>query len=113
MLFTWRFFVQSRECRQDDVELYSELRKRDLHMGVAVKHLHLHLHPYLILRLLHSRCLTLGYFGKLLWLLLLGQLSELQLRVVHQPNFSGFILLSFIETREPLLQMIGLLLMRD
>jgi len=96
--------VQSRECPQDDVELYNELRKRDLHMGVAVKHLHL---------LLHARCLSLGYFGKLLWLLHLGQLSELQLRVVHQPNFSDFILLSFIKMREPLVWMIGLLLMRD
>ncbi len=92
MLFTWRFLVQSRECRQDDVELYNELRKRDLNMGVAVKPL--------LLRLIHPRCLTLGSFGKLLWLLHLGQLSQLQPRVVLQPYFLDFILLSFMEMRE-------------
>jgi hypothetical protein len=98
MLFTWLFLVQSREWSQDDVEFYNELRKRDLHMGVADKPLHLH--PHLLLHLLHPRCLTLGSFGKLLWLLYLGQLRELQLRVVLQPYFSDFILLSFMEMRE-------------
>jgi len=98
MLFTWLFLVQSRECREDDVELYNELRKRDLHMGVVVRPLHLH--PYLLFRLIHPRCLTLGSSGKLLWLLHLGQLSQLQPRVVLQPYFLDFILLSFLEIRE-------------
>jgi len=94
MLFTWLFLVQSRECREDDVELYNELRKRDLHMGVVVRPLHLH--PYLLFRLIHPKCLTLGSSGKLLWLLHLGQLSApaegctpaLFLRL-HPPEFFG------------------------
>ncbi len=77
MLLMWHFLVQTKVCHLDNAKFRVAIGIRNQHTVVAVKHLHLH--PHLFLRLFHPKCLTLGYFGKLLWLLCLGQLSELQL----------------------------------